>query len=159
MLHLSTDDLLSAPVDALVNPVNCVGVMGAGLAKQFARAFPDMLTAYQEACTAGLVRPGQMHIFYRGAGTQPRFIVNFPTKRHWQDPSQLADIKLGLRALANHVQELSLRSIAVPALGCGLGGLPWSEVWPCIKSTLGALIDVQVTVFVPCSGPPSAKPH
>lgn len=84
MLELIEGNLLEAEADALVNTVNTEGVMGKGVALQFAKKFPDMLAAYKAACKAGEVLPGRMHIFERGEMFQPRYIINFPTKRHWR---------------------------------------------------------------------------
>jgi O-acetyl-ADP-ribose deacetylase (regulator of RNase III) len=114
-------DLLAAAVDALVNPVNTVGVMGKGLALQVKKALPEVFAAYARACTAGEVVVGRMHIVRRQA--PPRFVLNFPTKEHWRQPSKLAYIHGGLRDLVDRVRELEIQSIAVPPLGGGLGGL------------------------------------
>jgi O-acetyl-ADP-ribose deacetylase (regulator of RNase III) len=139
-------DLLKAPAEALVNPVNCVGVMGAGLARQFRDAYPHNCTAYQAACRSGEVRTGRM--FVRESGPGP-LIINFPTKAHWRQPSVLADIAEGLRDLRQVISDYDLRSIAVPALGCGLGGLKWDDVRPLIEAHLGDLDDVRVLVYPP----------
>lgn len=126
-------DIFLAPAEALVNPVNCVGVMGKGLALQFKQRFPANFHAYREACRKGLVRPGKVFIFDTG-GTSPRFIINFPTKRHWRDRSRLEDIRAGLRDLAREVASRCISSVAIPPIGCGLGGLMRTEVFPLIRS-------------------------
>lgn len=140
-------DLLAADVDALVNTVNTVGVMGKGLALQIKQAFPDAFAAYARACKAGEVQVGRMHVVRRAA--PPRFIINFPTKQHWRQPSQLAYVRDGLRDLVAQVRALGITSIAVPPLGCGLGGLAWSDVEPLIIAAFAELPAVQVVLFRP----------
>lgn len=145
-------DLLQAHAEALVNPVNCVGVMGKGLALQFKRAFPANFGAYVLACEKGEVVPGVMCIHDRGEGAMPRYVINFPTKRHWRDSSRAGDIEQGLVALAADIARLGIRSIAVPPLGCGLGGLDWKVVRPLIVQTLGALPGAKVLLYEPTGG-------
>ena len=148
-MEYTTGDLLAADIDALINPVNCVGVMGKGLALQFRRAYPANYSAYAAACRHSDVRPGRMFVFETGATIGPRFIVNFPTKRHWKDSSRIEDIESGLRALVWEIATRGIRSVALPALGCGLGGLDWSEVRERIESALGGLGAVRVVVYEP----------
>lgn len=152
MFELHHGDLLTADAEAMVNPVNCVGVMGAGLAVQFKRAFPENFAAYQAACAHGQLQPGTMLVHATGALHGPRWIVNFPTKRHWREVSRLEDVEAGLRALADEVRRRGIRSIAVPALGCGLGGLKWEDVRPRIESAFLALPEVRVLLFEPAAG-------
>lgn len=140
-------DLLTADVDALVNPVNIVGVMGKGLALQFKSAFPEAFAVYRRACEAGEVQTGRIHVVRRPK--PPRFIINFPTKKHWRNPSRLEYISDGLVDLIHTVNELGIRSIAIPALGCGNGGLAWSEVRPLIVTAFAALPQVRVLLFEP----------
>ena len=149
MLETTTGDLLDADVEALVNAVNTVGVMGKGIALQFKGRFPEMFVAYQRACKAGEVQPGRMHVFKVGEMSNPRFIINFPTKRHWRAASRMDDIETGLAALREEIQMRGIRSVAVPALGCGNGGLNWSHVFLAIQRTLGDFEDVRVLVFPP----------
>ena len=149
MIELVQGDILGATAEAIVNAVNTVGVMGKGLALQFARAFPEMLAEYKRACKAGEVQPGRMHIYRLPGPAWPQYVINFPTKRHWRDRSQIEDIADGLDALANAIQRLGIKSIAIPALGCGLGGLKWSEVLPLIETRLGDLQDVRILVYEP----------
>jgi O-acetyl-ADP-ribose deacetylase (regulator of RNase III) len=153
MIRSATGNLLDADAEALVNTVNCVGVMGKGLALQFKRAFPDNYAAYERACREGSVQPGRLFVFELGRPTNPRSIINFPTKRHWRDGSRLEDIEAGLRALAAHIRQRGIRSVAVPALGCGLGGLAWSAVRPLIERALGALDGVDVLLYEPAEVP------
>lgn len=138
-------DLLQGDVDALVNPVNTVGVMGRGLAAQFKSAYPDNYSAYRAACRAGRVRVGEMHVVGLGLASRPTWIVNFPTKRHWREPSRLEDIDSGLCDLRRVIADLDMSSIAVPALGCGLGGLDWAPVEALIHERLR---DCGASVFV-----------
>ena len=142
-------DLLAADVDALVNPVNCVGVMGKGLALQFKRAYPGNYDAYVAACRNGEVRPGRMFTYETGEAEGPRLIVNFPTKRHWRDGSRIEDIEAGLRGLVWEIATRGILSVALPAVGCGLGGLEWPEIRERIESTLGGLGAVRVVVYPP----------
>ncbi|MFZ3212298.1 MAG: macro domain-containing protein [Terriglobales bacterium] len=148
--------MLQANVDALVNTVNCVGIMGKGIALQFRQAFPDNYRKYQEACRAGVVQPGRMFVVETEKFVGPKYIINFPTKRHWRGKSRLSDIREGLSALAKVIQTLQIRSIAVPPLGCGSGGLDWGEVSRLIQRQLSELPNVQVLVFAP-QGAPAAE--
>src|SRR3954470_269222 len=99
MMELTRGDILQADVEALVNTVNCVGFMGRGIAAQFKRTFPENFRAYEAACQRKEVVPGKMLVFATGHLTNPRFIINFPTKRHWRGKSRIEDIDAGLRAL------------------------------------------------------------
>ncbi|UFS94846.1 macro domain-containing protein [Nocardia huaxiensis] len=152
----ATGNLLRADAEALVNTVNTVGVMGKGIALQFRRAYPEMFETYREACERGDVQIGQMYIWEPGTLQGPRFIINFPTKRHWRSRSRLADIQAGLIDLASTIERLQIRSIAIPPLGCGNGGLPWSDVEPLIVSALEPMVDVDVRIYPPGDTPPAA---
>lgn len=131
MIYLTHGNLLEANVDALVNAVNCVGVMGKGIALQFKKTYPENFIAYKNACDKNEVQPGKMFIFK----TNNKFIINFPTKRHWKDNSNYNDIALGLKSLVNTINNLKIQSIAIPPLGCGLGGLDWNKVKNMIEHT------------------------
>jgi O-acetyl-ADP-ribose deacetylase (regulator of RNase III) len=144
-LERRTGDLLTVDVDALVNPVNTHGVMGAGLALQFKRVFPENFVAYQRACRAGDVAIGRMHVVQRVA--TPRFIINFPTKEHWRNPSKLEYVRIGLCDLVAQVRARHIQSIAIPPLGCGLGGLDWAVVAPLIEQAFARLPHVRTVVF------------
>lgn len=157
MLELVEGNLLEAPADALVNTVNTEGVMGKGIALQFAKKFPEMLAAYRGACKAGEVQPGQMHVFERTEMFAPRYIINFPTKRHWRANSRLEDIDAGLVALVEEIRRLRIQSVAVPPLGCGNGGLNWADVLPLIRARLGGLKDVKVLVYPPKGAPTAGE--
>jgi len=156
MVELTRGNLLTAETEALVNTVNCVGYMGKGIALQFAQAFPENLKDYRAACDAGEVVPGRMFIHDNGGLVNPRWIINFPTKRDWRGKSRLEDIASGLRALVADVRRLEIGSIAVPPLGCGLGGLDWNAVRPMIVKAFAELPDVRVMLFEP-AGAPNAK--
>lgn len=156
MIEIGCGNLLEAKTDALVNTVNCDGFMGKGIALQFKQAFPQNFKAYAQACKAGKVVPGKMLVFDNGGLLRPRFIINFPTKRHWRNKSRLEDIDVGLQALADDVRRLHIQSIAIPPLGCGLGGLNWNQVKPLIEAAFSTLPDVHVIMFEP-KGTPDAN--
>ena len=139
--------------DALVNTVNCVGVMGRGVALQFKRAFPANFKAYAAACRKKEVRPGRMFLFETRQLTNPRYIINFPTKRHWRGKSRIEDIEAGLNDLTRVIRSHDIRSVVLPPLGSGLGGLNWSEVRPRIESALAGLENLRAIVFEPGGGP------
>ena len=148
-------NLLTADVDALVNTVNTVGVMGKGIAYQFRRAFPAMFDEYRQAAKAGEIHLGRMHIWRNEGLTSPRYVINFPTKRHWKSPSRLADIESGLADLTKVLSNLDIRSVAVPPLGCGNGGLNWNDVEPIILKAFASLPNLDVRLYLP-AGAPSA---
>lgn len=152
MVEFVRGNMLEADVDALVNTVNTKGVMGKGVALQFRRAFPANYKAYRAACGAGDVRLGHMFVFETGRLEGPRTIINFPTKGHWRSGSRLADIEAGLRDLRRVLLELGVRSVALPPLGCGLGGLRWSDVRPLIEQALGEL-PLRVLAYEPQPAP------
>jgi O-acetyl-ADP-ribose deacetylase (regulator of RNase III) len=149
VVEFTCGDILREDAEALVNPVNCVSVMGKGLALQFKQAFPANFKEYAAACRRGEVEPGKMVMHWRGRGVNPLYIINFPTKRHWRDKSRIEDIETGLHSLRHEILSRGIQSVALPAIGCGLGGLRWSEVRPLIEQTLGALNGVRVVVFEP----------
>lgn len=148
-------NLLEADVDALVNTVNTEGVMGKGLALQFKKAFPENFASYERDCAKGEVTPGRMHVVQRLAS--PRYIFNFPTKKHWRQPSKLEYIRDGLANLVFHVNKLGVRSIAIPPLGCGNGGLAWADVRPLIFAAFEQVPDVRVLLFEPSDAPSPDK--
>jgi O-acetyl-ADP-ribose deacetylase (regulator of RNase III) len=157
MLRITKGDILSADAEALVNTVNCVGVMGRGVALQFKRAFPDNFNKYEKACERGEVVPGRMFVVENTELTGPRFIINFPTKRDWKNKSRIADIESGLVAQVNEIRSRGIRSVALPPLGCGLGGLDWEDVRPRIESAMSALPEVEVILFEPAGSPEIAR--
>ena len=149
VIEYGTGNLLDAEAEALVNTVNCVGVMGKGVALMFREAFPENYRAYRGACKAGELRPGGLFVHRTGNLVGPRLIVNFATKDHWRGNSRMEWIERGLAELAVLIREESVRSIALPPLGAGNGGLDWNRVQPRIEAHLGGLEDVQVIVFEP----------
>ncbi len=153
MVEFRQGDILKTDAEALVNTVNCVGIMGRGVALQFKNAFPENFKAYETACSLGLVQPGRMFVHETRAVTNPKYIINFPTKRHWRGASRLSDIDSGLLALAEEVRKRNIRSIAIPPLGSGLGGLNWADVRALIKDRLSSLAEVSITVFEPRTSP------
>jgi O-acetyl-ADP-ribose deacetylase (regulator of RNase III) len=153
MVQIAQGNLLVAQVDALVNTVNTKGIMGKGIALQFRQTFPAMFRDYEKACKVGEVQLGKMHVFdLGGLAGRPRWIINFPTKGHWRERSQLSDIETGLEDLVETVRRLGIRSIAIPPLGCGNGGLNWADVRPRIEAAFTNLPDVKVLLFEPESG-------
>jgi O-acetyl-ADP-ribose deacetylase (regulator of RNase III) len=149
MIHFTEGNLLEADADALVNTVNTVGVMGKGVALMFKEAFPENFKAYEKACKAKQVRLGEMFVTEREDLLGPKWIINFPTKGHWRYPSQIKWIEDGLADLARVIEEKKIRSIAIPPLGSGNGGLQWTEVRPLIEKALVSLKDVDVIVYEP----------
>ena len=159
MIRFKTGDIVVEDAEALVNTVNCVGVMGRGIALQFKKAFPENFWAYSEACKRDEVRPGRMFVFETRQLTNPRYIVNFPTKRHWRGNSRMEDVEAGLRALVDVIRERNIRSIAIPPLASGLGGLSWDEVRPRIEASLRSLDDLderRIVIFEPRGAPEAA---
>lgn len=155
MIAHASGNLIEADAEALVNSVNCEGYMGKGIALQFKKAFPENFAAYERACRAGEVRPGRMFVFSTGYMMNPCYIVNFPTKRRWREKSRLEDIESGLRALVEEVRGRAIASIAIPPLGCGLGGLNWHEVRPLIERAFEGLAEVRVLLFEPAAAAPA----
>ena len=155
MIEYKTGDLFREDVEALVNSVNCVGIMGRGIALQFKKAFPENFKAYAGACKLNEVQPGRMFVFETGELAHPRYIINFPTKRHWRGKSRIEDIESGLKALVSEIRQRNIRSVAIPPLGSDLGGLDWNDVRSRITEILQDLEDVEVIVFEAGSGAPA----
>ncbi|QIL01617.1 macro domain-containing protein [Sphingomonas sinipercae] len=149
MIRFARGDLLNSDAEALVNTVNCVGIMGRGIALQFKKMYPANFSSYAAACAAGEVVPGKMYVHHTGEMTNPKYIINFPTKRHWKGNSKLEDIESGLFALREELQRLKVKSVAIPPLGSGLGGLPWPAVKARIIDALESIEDVDILVFEP----------
>jgi O-acetyl-ADP-ribose deacetylase (regulator of RNase III) len=156
MFEYRTGDILASDAEALVNTVNCVGIMGRGIALQFKNAFPENFRTYARACDHHEVQPGRMLVFENRKINEPKFIINFPTKRHWKGKSRLADIDAGLEALRTEIEKRGIQSIAIPPLGSGLGGLNWADVKPRIEAALADLPNVRVVVYEP-KGAPDAR--
>src|ERR1700674_5343955 len=139
MIRYTQGNLLEAPTEALVNTVNEVGVMGKGVALMFSEAFPDNARAYVEACKDGKVHVGRMFVTENRELTEQRWIINFPTKKHWRGPSRLEWIHDGLKDLVRVIKAKKIRSIALPPLGCGNGRLDWTMVRHEIEASLAGL--------------------
>jgi O-acetyl-ADP-ribose deacetylase (regulator of RNase III)/uncharacterized protein YwgA len=142
-------DLFASRCHTLVNTVNCVGIMGKGVAAEFKKRFPAMFDDYTARCDRKEVRLGEPYLYEDRAGIS---IINFPTKGHWRSASRLSDIEQGLDYLATHASQWKLESIALPPLGCGNGGLDWSEVGPLIHAKLSKL-NIDVEVYAPFGTP------
>lgn len=145
-------DMFSEPIEALVNTVNCVGVMGKGVALEFKNRWPTNFKAYKKLCDAKKLSPGQMFVFDTQelfVSDGPRYLINFPTKAHWRAKSKISYVEDGLDALAGAICEYGIKSIAIPPLGCGNGGLDWAEVKPLIEEKLAGFNDVSIVIFAP----------
>lgn len=149
MMRYTQGNLLEAQTEAVVNTVNTVGVMGKGVALMFKEAFPDNFEAYSAACERGEVRVGSMFVTENRELTGPRWIINFPTKQHWRHPTKPEWVRDGLVDLRRVIEEKRIRSIALPPLGCGNGGLEWTDVRPMIEAALGQLAEVDVVAYEP----------
>lgn len=157
MITITCGDILQAHTEALVNTVNCVGIMGRGIALQFKKAFPANFTYYKAACDNNKVHPGEMLVYDLNRYENPRYVINFPTKRHWKNKSRLEDIATGLDALGDVVRKYEIHSIAIPPLGSGLGGLNWNDVRPMIEKTFREFSDVEVLLYEPKGAPKPEK--
>jgi len=157
MIRMTRGNILEADTEALVNTVNCVGYMGRGIALQFKKAFPDNFAAYQAACREGAVRPGRVFVFETGSMMNPKYIINFPTKRHWRGKSRLKDIDSGLESLVKELEHRKVGSVAVPPLGSGLGGLDWKVVRRRIEEAFSRLPNMRVLLFEPVGSPEPEK--
>jgi len=149
MITFRQGNLLEAPVDALVNTVNTVGVMGKGIALMFKEAFPENFRAYEQACKRKEIKIGHVFVTENLALEGPHWLINFPSKKHWRQPSKLEWIVEGLKDLRRVIEEKQIASVALPPVGCGNGGLDWREVRPEIERILGSLASVEVVVFEP----------
>lgn len=151
-----TGNLLKADAEALVNTVNTVGVMGKGIALQFKKAYPENFKAYEAAARAGKIELGKVFVYSTGKLTEnPKYIINFPTKKHWRSKARTSYIRAGLTDLVREVDRLGIKTIAVPPLGCGLGGLEWSEVRPLIFEAFAYVEGVTAYVYPPGETPPA----
>lgn len=149
MIRYVQGNLLEADVEALVNTVNTVGIMGKGIALMFKEAFPENFRLYAAACKRGEVQIGRMFVTERPGLTGPRWIINFPTKMHWRDRTRIEWIRAGLDDLKQVLQEKGIRTLALPPLGCGNGGLEWSAVRPLIEKALADISTVEAVVYEP----------
>lgn len=143
MIEYTKSSIFDCDVQVIVNPVNCVGIMGRGLAWQFKQKFPAYFNDYRDKCVAGEIKIGSIDCYL---GTYPKYLISFPTKIHWRNPSQLSYIERGLVSLAQWVSDTKIESIALPALGCGLGGLAFEDVKKEIEKTFKDFENVKVMV-------------
>lgn len=155
MITYQTGNILHDQADAIINTVNTVGVMGKGLALQFKKAFPDNFKQYKKACDDHSLATGNVLSVSLNSISAPFYVINFPTKAHWKEKSKLEYIEQGLESLKAEVQRLGLKSVAIPALGSGLGGLPWQQVEQLIQRSLSTVTDVEWRVY-PLQAAPTA---
>src|SRR5690625_974544 len=148
MIKAVKGNLLEDSAEAYVNTVNTVGVMGKGIALQFKQAFPDVFKQYAKDCEKGLVQIGKMHVVEVQGLVKPKYVINFPTKEHWRQPSKLEYIQKGLIDLVKVVQDLDIKSIALPPLGCGNGGRDWRKVRTVIVEACPP-INITVHIYKP----------
>ena len=153
-IECATGNIFDARTDAIVNPVNCVGVMGKGLALEFKKRFPISSKGYTEACARNIVKIGELFVltptrdpWWRENG---QYVIHFPTKKHWRDPSKLEYIEAGVKEFGRVFESLKIKSVAIPALGCGCGGLDWAVVKPVIVEGLRSVKgSIKVMLFEP----------
>ncbi|BBO89902.1 macro domain-containing protein [Desulfosarcina ovata] len=150
MIRYAQGDIFDTPADIRINTVNCVGVMGAGVALAFKNRYPEMFKKYAKACKAGEVRPGKPHVWEKSEFDEVVTVVNLPTKDHWRQPSEYEYVEKGLRWLREFIEKRGKVRVALPALGCGHGGLDWLRVQKMIEAALGDLA-VEIIVFEPSS--------
>lgn len=149
MIKYKKGNILLEEAEAIVNTVNCVGVMGRGIALQFKEKYPKNFKEYKLACNKNEVQPGKMFICQINSLINPKYIINFPTKRHWKGKSSISDIEAGLIGLKEEIKNLNIKSIAIPPLGCGLGALNWLEVKPKIEAALISLEEIDIIIYEP----------
>lgn len=145
MITYVQGNLFDSPAQVLTNTINCVGVMGSGVALAFKKRHPDLFEDYKQRCARGEIKPDIPYLWENDRVQ----VLNFPTKRHWKDASQLDDIERGLKYLSTHYEKMGIYSLAMPALGCGAGGLRWADVQPLIEKYLSDIPDLEVFVYPP----------
>lgn len=157
MIKFTKGNIIQSDAEALVNTVNCVGIMGKGIALQFKKAFPEAyFSAYQKACRNQELQPGKVMVWHTGQFVNPKYIINFPTKQHWKGRSKYEYIESGLNTLKDEVKKLNIRSIAIPPLGSGLGGLQWFKIKNMIQSALADMPELEALIYEP-EGAPKAE--
>lgn len=149
MIVHASGNILDANVEAIVNPVNTVGVMGKGLALAFKQRYPENMALYKTACESNQLKVGKMFVTKNNSRGNPKYIVNFPTKQHWKDPSKLEWIESGLCDLHDYIIAKEVQSIAIPALGCGNGGLNWGDVFTRIVHHLHDIDTCTISIYSP----------
>ncbi len=153
-IEYKNGNMFDEPTEAIVNTVNCVGVMGKGVALEFKRRWPENFKAYKRLCDDKALAPGQMFIFDNNGfldNGKHRYLINFPTKQHWRSKSKIEYVKDGLVDFVKQVRDLGIRSVALPPLGCGNGGLDWDNVRPLIEEAVAELPDVHFVIFGPAA--------
>lgn len=148
-MNYTKGNILESNTEVIINPVNTVGVMGKGLALQFKQKFPTNYKIYKEACKNKSIDIGKLLLVDESNLERKQFIINFPTKKHWHNPSKIEYIEEGLKDLVRIIETQKFKSIAIPALGCGLGGLEWENVKLLIEKQLGNLDGTEIVVFEP----------
>lgn len=156
LITFTQGDLFDSAAEAWINTVNCVGVMGRGIALQFKKRFPMMFKSYHTLCTKSGLKPGTLHVWSHEADMCPRIIINFPTKTDWRLPSEYVYITSGLTTLLEVIKHDKIKSLAMPALGCSNGQLSW----PCVKAIIEKwhkdnecdLAEVEITIYEPLEG-------
>lgn len=148
MIKFTRGNILQSDSMAIVNTVNCVGVMGKGLALQFKKEHPQNFIEYKEVCERKELVPGKIFVYHTKALLGTQYILNFPTKRHWKDKSQIDDIAIGLKNMIGVLNNYNISSVSVPALGCGLGGLDWGDVKKLILDTFNNS-NITIVVYEP----------
>lgn len=148
MIRVVRGDIFESGADAIVNTVNCVGVMGKGIALAYKLRYPEMFAAYQQRCRKGLMKVGQVWIWPNPV-PPPVYIINFPTKDDWRNPSKLSWIEDGLADLLEYSMINEIASLALPALGCTNGGLAFTDVRRAIEDGLKDLDGVEITLYEP----------
>lgn len=143
MLSYLKGDLLSSPAQVLVNTVNIVGVMGKGIALQFKNKYPEMFKSYQHVCEKHMLDVGKLYLWK----SPEKWVLMFPTKKHWRNPSKIEYIESGLRKFADNYEHLGIESIAFPKLGCGNGNLEWNVVKPIMEKYLKPL-PISVYIYI-----------
>jgi len=151
-IEYKNGDMFDEPTEAIVNTVNCVGVMGKGVALEFKRKWPENYKEYKKLCSKNLMVPGKVFVFDNNDMLSDgihRYLINFPTKKHWRSKSKIEFIEDGLDDFVKEIKEHRIKSVAIPPLGCGNGGLAWDDVKPIMEQKLSSLPEVRFVVFVP----------
>src|SRR4030042_4047217 len=144
-MKILVGDILKSKAQTIVNTVNCVGIMGKGIALEFKNRFPDMFKDYVKRCERKEVRLGEPYLYKTRFGPQ---IVNFPTKEHWKSVSKISDVEKGLNYLVKHYKQWGITSIAIPPLGCGNGQLEWNVVGTLIYKLVKQM-DIPIEIYAP----------
>ena len=144
-ISLIQGNIFSSCASVLVNPTNCIGPMGAGLAKQFKEKFPGLAESYWNYCRKGMIKPGILHLYTINSDLR---VLNFPTKNHWKDPSKMEYVELGLNKFIDSYNNKGINSIAFPLLGAGLGGLDKEFIQNYMIEKLNPLEGIDIEIYV-----------